>query len=99
MNYLAYNAFCAGHSQGKDGSIWVAGGDAQTSNNTDGTTFLVDGLSQLLNYIGGNGTTGTVGKWKDLGVRAGGKRWYPTVVTLGNGEYVFITFVITLFSN
>lgn len=88
VNYLSYNAFCAGHAQAKDGSIWFAGGDPQSSNRTNGITFLVSGIDRLLSYTGGDGTDAGVGTWTDLGIQPGGKRWYPTVVTLGNGEYV-----------
>jgi hypothetical protein len=82
---MTYNAFCAGHTQGKDGSIWMVGGDAQSSNKTDGTTFLYDGRNRIRTYTPASSASG-IGAWSEDNTMTGGNRWYPTAVTMGNGE-------------
>jgi hypothetical protein len=96
VNGPATNAFCAGHSQAADGSVWVIGGDAQDSNNTDGSTFMLDGRDDIRKYIPITASDGTSplpslqekhGDWDVTpGKMTGGYRWYPTVVTMADGE-------------
>ncbi|KAI8834648.1 hypothetical protein BJ741DRAFT_609609 [Chytriomyces cf. hyalinus JEL632] len=88
---IKYNAFCAGHSQGADGIIHVIGGDHSASstlmdasknwpmqNKTDAGTFLFDGVSKIRTF---DPKTNTWDESKDM--TSG--RWYPTVVTMGDG--------------
>ncbi|KAJ3125463.1 hypothetical protein HK100_010782, partial [Physocladia obscura] len=71
VNALQYNAFCAGHSQGADGQIWVVGGDWQSSstltdwsqqtpvNGTDAGTFLYPGIDHIRSFTPGEAAAGT----------------------------------------
>ncbi|KAJ3236287.1 hypothetical protein HDU81_010964 [Chytriomyces hyalinus] len=92
---LKYNAFCAGHSQGADGIIHVIGGDHSASttlmdassnwplqNKTDAGTFLYDGINKIRTFDPKTKT------WDESNDMTTG-RWYPTVVTMGDGS-VFI---------
>ncbi|KAJ3144293.1 hypothetical protein HK101_002733, partial [Irineochytrium annulatum] len=85
---LAYNAFCAGHSQAADGSIWMIGGDPRTFTNPDGTTLMADGLKVKRNYKLSDTTAAGTGTWLEsnqLDPTFGDmltERWYPTVATL-----------------
>ncbi|KAJ1553957.1 hypothetical protein HK405_006422 [Cladochytrium tenue] len=98
VNGPTYNAFCAGHAQAADGSVWVIGGDAQLSNFTNGTTFLWNGLEKIRTYepvqqvAWGDSypaLSDAHGMWNEsYGDMDGGKRWYPTVVTMYDGDII-----------
>ncbi|KAJ3027861.1 UNVERIFIED_CONTAM: hypothetical protein HDU68_002950 [Siphonaria sp. JEL0065] len=90
-NPVKYNAFCAGHSQAADGGVHVVGGDRQMSTTThdaskddpfeavaDNATFLWNGIDRIRKF------TPSTGVW-DESVQMTTARWYPTVVTLGDG--------------
>ncbi|KAJ3027860.1 UNVERIFIED_CONTAM: hypothetical protein HDU68_002949 [Siphonaria sp. JEL0065] len=94
-----YNAFCAGHSQAADGGLYIVGGDKQMSTTThdasvddpftavaDSGTFLWDGIDRIRLYTPSE--NGGVGKW-DESVKMTTSRWYPTVLTMGDGD-IFI---------
>ncbi|KAJ3027859.1 UNVERIFIED_CONTAM: hypothetical protein HDU68_002948 [Siphonaria sp. JEL0065] len=95
LNSIQYNAFCAGHSQAADGGIHVVGGDRQMSSTThdastqadpsveDNGTFLRNGIDRIRKYT--PNADGTVGKW-DESVQMTTPRWYPTVLTMGDGD-------------
>ncbi|KAI8613783.1 hypothetical protein BC830DRAFT_1169966 [Chytriomyces sp. MP71] len=93
---IKYNAFCAGHSQAADGGVHVIGGDMSASstlidasknyplqNSTDAGTFLYAGIDRMRHY------DPVSGQWDESNTMTTG-RWYPTVVTLGDGS-LFIT--------
>ncbi|ORY33599.1 hypothetical protein BCR33DRAFT_702597 [Rhizoclosmatium globosum] len=99
VNALSYNAFCAGHSQGANGEIWVVGGDRQFSTTSfdasiydangnpptgdpAGNTFLNPGIDRIRKFTPGDGAAGT---W-DESVQMSSGRWYPTVVTMYDGD-------------
>ncbi|KAI8607225.1 glyoxal oxidase N-terminus-domain-containing protein [Chytriomyces sp. MP71] len=88
---LKYNAFCAGHSQAADGGVHVIGGDQSASSTLmdasinypnqdkiDDGTFIFAGLNRIRHF------DPVSRKW-DEGETMTSKRWYPTVVTLGDG--------------
>ncbi|KAJ3105513.1 hypothetical protein HDU97_007992 [Phlyctochytrium planicorne] len=89
---LKTNAFCAGHAQAADGSVWVIGGDRQ--NSTDNADFNllpgIDGRRKLVPPGDGENAA----KWVNedqLGIMDGGARWYPTVVTMYDGVIVIFS--------
>ncbi|KAI9346265.1 hypothetical protein BDR26DRAFT_856177 [Obelidium mucronatum] len=94
-NPMTYNAFCAGHSQAADGGIHVVGGDRQMSSTThdastqkdpsveDSGTFLRNGIDRIRKYTAA--ADGGVGTW-DESVQMTTPRWYPTVLTMGDGD-------------
>ncbi|KAI9346264.1 hypothetical protein BDR26DRAFT_128390 [Obelidium mucronatum] len=95
LNPHTYNAFCAGHSQAADGSIFVVGGDKQSSTTThdaskqedpsatDIKSFLFNGIDRIRKYsLAPNEPIGT---W-DESVQMTTARWYPTVLTMGDGD-------------
>ncbi|KAJ1536058.1 hypothetical protein HK405_015398, partial [Cladochytrium tenue] len=87
---LQYNAFCSGHAQAADGSIFVVGGDAQDSNFTDGTTFLVDGRERMRFFYPNNVSlydNTQQGTWNES-IAMSTRRWYPTVVTMSDGDFI-----------
>ncbi|KAJ3065804.1 hypothetical protein HDU98_010828 [Podochytrium sp. JEL0797] len=100
VNALYYNAFCAGHSQGANGEIHVVGGDPQsasiyqdnsitnatfTDNSfVDSGTFLVNGVKNVRQFYPGNGS------WYENVTMSTG-RWYPTVVTMGDGDLFIVS--------
>ncbi|KAI9346263.1 hypothetical protein BDR26DRAFT_128214 [Obelidium mucronatum] len=98
LNPITYNAFCAGHSQAADGGIHVVGGDRQMSTPThdaskqvdpsvtDSQSFLFNGIDRIRKYT--PEASGGVGKW-DESVQMTTPRWYPTVVTMGDGDWAF----------
>ncbi|KAJ3136546.1 hypothetical protein HK100_001639 [Physocladia obscura] len=102
VNPLLYNAFCAGHSQAADGGIHVIGGDYQSSSflsdhsygpnysMVDNETFLFNGIDRIRLYeLPSTNTDIESGSgWTEELVMTTA-RWYPTVVTLGDGT-VFI---------
>lgn len=78
-----WNAFCAGHSFLGDGRLFTAGGfkvgtDAQTSSADQ--IGLTRGLNDGSVTWAGSGGYGKMDNW----------RWYPTVVTLANGDGLVI---------
>jgi hypothetical protein len=97
IHSLRTNAFCAGHSQGANGEVWVVGGDAQDSNKTDGTTFLTDGRKKIRSFAPSvvsneGGGVSSYGIWTETYPdMAGGNRWYPTVVTMGDGDLIIFS--------
>ncbi|KAJ3286907.1 hypothetical protein HDU79_006127 [Rhizoclosmatium sp. JEL0117] len=98
---VKYNAFCAGHSQAADGGVWVVGGDPQEStptydasiaeNKPDDKTFLFYGIDRVRKFnLGPSASAADVkGTW-DEDAKMTTARWYPTVLTQGDGT-VFIT--------
>ncbi|KAI9359239.1 hypothetical protein DFJ73DRAFT_817500 [Zopfochytrium polystomum] len=98
VNGPSTNAFCAGHAQAANGQVWMIGGDAQLSNFTNGTTFLWDGLSKIRTYnpVGqvplgdpNPSLAARHGSWNEsFRDMDGGKRWYPTVVTMYDGDII-----------
>jgi hypothetical protein len=85
------DVFCAGHSMLADGRVLVAGGTKEWA---DGAGHGIHGHG--LNFLGERGVWiyhPRARQWKrvrDLnfepGRTVGGGRWYPTLVTLANGE-------------
>ncbi|KAI8607891.1 hypothetical protein BC830DRAFT_1072599, partial [Chytriomyces sp. MP71] len=87
LNPLRFNAFCAGHSQKADGGIYVIGGDrtfthdasVQTNvSEPDDQTFLFYGIQSIRTFTIENG-------WDESQTMTT-ERWYPTVVTMGDGD-------------
>ncbi|KAI9346266.1 hypothetical protein BDR26DRAFT_916681 [Obelidium mucronatum] len=87
---VKYNAFCGGHSQAADGGIYVVGGDRQISTTThdaskqedvslaNNATFLFNGIDRIRKF------SPATGVW-DESVQMTTARWYPTVLTQGDG--------------
>ncbi len=100
---LHYNPFCAGHALCTDGSLFVAGGHAADQGGGDTFfwaifgSFLTGGLTLLLPQGAGSGDSKKVHVvrhendstiWNQH-EEMRNARWYPTCITLANGE-VFI---------
>ncbi|KAJ1557072.1 hypothetical protein HK405_000913, partial [Cladochytrium tenue] len=84
---LAYNAFCNGHAQAADGSIFVVGGDKAPLSYPNGTTFLFDGRKRQRFFTPSDATTSDVyhqGTWDETASMSS-QRWYPTVVIMADG--------------
>jgi hypothetical protein len=87
------DVFCAGHSFLSDGRLLVGGGTA-------GWSGAPDGHAHNLDFLGERGCWMYLPRaraWRrvrDLnfqpGRNTGGGRWYPTLVTLGNGEVLAV---------
>ncbi|KAI8613807.1 hypothetical protein BC830DRAFT_1169954 [Chytriomyces sp. MP71] len=94
LNHIKTNAFCAGHAQMADGGVYVIGGDRQSSTPThdasknanvsepDDQTFLFYGINRVRTF--------SLEKGWDESYEMSTERWYPTVVTMGDGD-AFIT--------
>jgi hypothetical protein len=87
---IANNPFCAGHAQMADGSILVIGGDNK-SVPLAGAQKIVDGRQGVRIYhpCHNASESACVGKWEILPEMTT-RRWYPTVVTLANGNQIII---------
>ncbi|KAJ3326681.1 hypothetical protein HDU91_004581, partial [Kappamyces sp. JEL0680] len=83
---IGNNPFCSGHAQRFDGSILVAGGDNKSISDPDGTTHVVNGRRGLRIFTpcAPGSASSCVGSWTVLPDMTS-ERWYPTVVTLGDG--------------
>jgi hypothetical protein len=84
------NPFCGGHASMADGSILVVGGDNRSISLIGSDEFqVVNGRQGMRIYhpcdIEAN--PGCVGTW-DIKPSMSSERWYPTVVTLGDGSNV-----------
>jgi len=80
------NAFCGGHAMLGDGSILFVGGDARND------TGLKDGRKTIRQYnpcLPGK-CTDTKGGFTEL-YQMSTERWYPTIVTLGDGNAIIIS--------
>ncbi|KAJ3115953.1 hypothetical protein HK100_001196 [Physocladia obscura] len=106
VNPLKYNAFCAGHSQAADGGIHVIGGDRQSSSYSydhsnatnyldysvvDSETFLFTGIDRIRSYhLPETDADILTGSGWDESLQMSTDRWYPTVVTLGDGTLFIV---------
>lgn len=77
--YSTVELFCSGHSHLPDGRLFAAGGTSATTFGTPLTTIFNLSPSSSSPPPATSGPTMTNG------------RWYPTTVTLGNGETVILT--------
>jgi chitodextrinase len=75
VNNTSVNEFCSGHAFLPDGRLLVAGGHA----GTDG-----DGIPDAFIFNSSNNT------WTQTNLPMSAGRWYPSAVTLGNGEIVVV---------
>lgn len=79
------NLFCAGHSFLRDGNLFVAGGAENVIDNTGTKRYDGDGNGEQQTHIF---------DWKNEKWIAGPvmrqPRWYPSLVTLSNGETLII---------
>lgn len=77
--------FCGGHASMADGSILVVGGD----NNTNHAGTSTDGRQSIRTYtpcpVGS--AADCIGRWDDKESMST-QRWYPTIVTLGDGSNI-----------
>ncbi|KAJ3143743.1 hypothetical protein HK101_003135, partial [Irineochytrium annulatum] len=93
---LQYNAFCSGHSQAADGSIWMIGGDPREFIDDNNNTIMADGLTVKRNYALNDNSPAGTGTWSE-GTMAGGpgvmtsQRWYPTVATLYDESIIIVS--------
>jgi hypothetical protein len=88
------DVFCAGHAFLTDGRLLVGGGTKDWGGSPDGHAHNLD-------FIGEHGCwiysprARTWRRVRDLGFQpgrnTGGGRWYPTLVTLGNGEVIAVS--------
>ncbi|RKO91038.1 hypothetical protein BDK51DRAFT_12639, partial [Blyttiomyces helicus] len=85
------NSFCGGHVQMANGSILVIGGDRQEWHDEAGNNFLVSGGAARRVYTpcGPGDATCTMGTWSTFSDMTS-HRWYPTVVTLHDGNQIII---------
>ncbi|RKO90455.1 hypothetical protein BDK51DRAFT_35389 [Blyttiomyces helicus] len=85
------NSFCGGHVQMGNGSILVVGGDQQQWTDESGNHFLVSGGKKKRVYTPCGPTdygctNGTWTSYPDMTT----SRWYPTVVTLKDGNQIIL---------
>ena len=78
------NPFCGGHSMLPNGSILIVGGDQKTLPEYN----LRDGTKGMRMYNPCTAPDCKAGSWTTLPDMEKG-RWYPTVVTIADGSYVF----------
>jgi chitodextrinase len=75
VNNTSVNEFCSSHAFLPDGRLLVAGGHA----GTDG-----DGINDAFIFDSSNNT------WTQTNLPMSAGRWYPSAVTVGNGEIVVL---------
>jgi len=75
VNNTSVNEFCSAHAFLPDGRLLVAGGHA----GTDG-----DGITDAFIFNSSNNT------WTQTSLPMSAGRWYPSAVTVGNGEIVVL---------
>ncbi|RKO89589.1 hypothetical protein BDK51DRAFT_15919 [Blyttiomyces helicus] len=83
------NSFCGGHVQMANGSILVVGGDKQEWADEAGNRFLVSGGSGVRVYDPCTTPDCQQGQWS-AAPNMTTTRWYPTVVTLADGNAIII---------
>ena len=76
VNNTSVNVFCSGHAFLPDGRLLIAGGHA----GSDG-----DGITDAFIFNSSNNT------WTQTNLPMSAGRWYPSAVTLGNGEIVVVS--------
>lgn len=76
VDNTSVNEFCSGHSYLPDGRILVAGGHA----GSDG-----DGITDAFIFNSSNNT------WTQTNQPMAAGRWYPSALTVGNGEIVVVS--------
>jgi len=76
VNNTSVNEFCSGHAFLPDGRLLIAGGHA----GSDG-----DGINDAFIFNSSNNT------WTQTNLPMSAGRWYPSAVTLGNGEIVVLS--------
>ena len=76
VNNTSVNEFCSGHAFLPDGRLLIAGGHA----GSDG-----DGITDAFIFNSSNNT------WTQTSLPMAAGRWYPSAVTVGNGEIVVVS--------
>ncbi|HXQ71603.1 MAG TPA: galactose oxidase-like domain-containing protein [Pyrinomonadaceae bacterium] len=76
VNNTSVNVFCSGHAFLPDGRLLIAGGHA----GSDG-----DGITDAFIFNGSNNT------WTQTNLPMSAGRWYPSAVTVGNGEVLVVS--------
>jgi len=76
VNNTTVNEFCSGHAFLPDGRLLIAGGHA----GSDG-----DGITDAFIFNSSNNT------WTQTNLPMSAGRWYPSAVTVGNGEIVVVS--------
>jgi hypothetical protein len=76
VNNTSVNVFCSGHAFLPDGRLLIAGGHA----GSDG-----DGIADAFIFNSSNNT------WTQTNLPMSAGRWYPSAVTVGNGEIVVVS--------
>ena len=76
VNNTSVNVFCSGHAFLPDGRLFIAGGHA----GSDG-----DGITDAFIFNSSNNT------WTQTNLPMSAGRWYPSAVTVGNGEIVVVS--------
>lgn len=76
VNNTSVNVFCSGHAFLPDGRLLIAGGHA----GSDG-----DGITDAFIFNSSNNT------WTQTNLPMSAGRWYPSAVTVGNGEVLVVS--------
>ena len=76
VNNTSVNVFCSGHAFLPDGRLLIAGGHA----GSDG-----DGITDAFIFNSSNNT------WTQTNLPMSAGRWYPSAVTVGNGEILVVS--------
>ncbi|KAI9203470.1 uncharacterized protein BJ171DRAFT_475821 [Polychytrium aggregatum] len=90
---MDYSPFCGHHVQMADGNVFVVGGDKSTIIPDNGNSYELDGhnMRRIYRPCPAGATNCTIGTW-DLSMGPmSTKRWYPTAVTLYDGNIFFLS--------
>ncbi|KAJ1562330.1 hypothetical protein HK096_011296 [Nowakowskiella sp. JEL0078] len=84
------NPFCGGHSQMIDGRIFMSGGDRESfTNPVTNQLMLTDGTNINRIYTPFDKNKTQTSPWTVTNAMGSG-RWYPSVITLNNGEILIV---------